>query len=124
MNNRSWSRVCALPWLLALVLAACASDRSPGERDPFYDGLSAEASAAAWQAVQTALETQRSDETYEWRYGNGISGSVTPRRTFRIKTGHYCRDYSVVLFKGSQPAASSPRTACRGSQGTWRVVKP
>ena len=110
-----------MPWL-ALALAACSFDRSVGAPDTFYDGLSTKAAVAARQAVQTALETRRSDETYEWRYGNGSSGSVTPRRTFRIKTGHYCRDYSEILFKGSQPV-SAARTACRGNQGTWQVVK-
>ncbi len=108
---------------MALTLSACAIDR-PREpaRDPLYNGLSAEAALAARQAVQRALETRRRDDVYQWRHGNGSSGSITPLRTFRIKTGHYCRDYAVTIVNGSQPV-SSMRTACRGSQGFWQVVK-
>ena len=102
------------------------SDRLQGAQeaaqDTLYDGLSAEAALAARQAVQTALETRRSEDTYRWRLGNGGSGSVTPLRTFRIKTGHFCRDYSETIANSPQPV-SAMRTACRGDQGTWRVVK-
>jgi surface antigen len=109
-----------------LVLAACTAN-GPGSsqeaaRDTFYDGLSTEEAAIARQAVQEALETRLSDDTYRWVYGNGSSGSVTPLRTFRIKTGHYCRDFAETIAKESQPV-SAVRTACRGSQGTWGVVK-
>ena len=88
----------------------------------FYDGLTAEEAIVARQAVQTALETQGSDQSYRWSHGNDSSGAVTPIRTFRIKTGHYCREYSETITKGPQPA-STVRTACRSSEGRWRVVQ-
>ncbi len=108
------------------MLASCTA-QGPGSsqeaaRDTFYDGLSTEEIAVAQQAVQEALESRLSNETSQWTYPNGSSGSVTPLRTFRTKTGHYCRDYAESLAKGSQPG-STVRTACRGSQGIWRVVK-
>ena len=115
-----------LPWLAAFVLASCATEAPrPSQEaapDTFYDGLSAEEAAVARQAVQEALETRLSDDTFAWTYGNGGSGSVTPLRTFRINTGHYCRDYAETIARGSE-RVSTLRTACRGSQGTWRVVK-
>jgi surface antigen len=109
-----------------LVLASCAANGSRSSHeaapDTFYDGLSIDEAAAARQAVQEALESRPSDETYRWTYANGISGSVTPLRTFRIKTGHFCRDYAETIATGPQPP-STLRTACRDGQGTWRVVE-
>lgn len=111
-----------LPWLAAVVLVSCAAQDPASSRDTFYDGLSTEEAAIARQAVQEALETRVSDDTLRWNYRNGSSGSVTPLRTFRIKTGHFCRDFAETINTGSQPA-SAVRTACRGSQGAWQVVK-
>ena len=111
-----------LLWLAALALASCASQGPASSRDTFYDGLSVEEAAIARQAVQEALETRLSDDTLRWIHGNGSSGSVTPLRTFRIKTGHYCRDFAETVNTGAQPV-SAVRTACRGGQGTWGVVK-
>lgn len=126
MSARLRTLVVRLPWLAGFVLVACATEapRSSAEpaHDAFYDGLSAEGAAVARQAVQQALESRPSDETFRWAYGIGSSGSVTPLRTFRIKTGHYCRDYSETIAKHSE-RVSALRTACRDSQGTWRVVK-
>jgi surface antigen len=111
-----------LPWLAALVLASCAAQGPGSSQDTFYNGLSVEEAAIARQAVQQALETRPSDDALRWNHGNGSSGSVTPLRTFRIKTGHYCRDFAETVNTGAQPV-SAVRTACRGSQGTWGVVK-
>ena len=111
-----------LPWLAALVLASCAAQGPASSRDTFYDGLSVEEAAIARQTVQEALETRLRDEMIRWNHGNGSSGSVTPLRTFRIKTGHYCREFAETINTGAQPV-SAVRTACRGSQGTWGVVE-
>lgn len=115
-----------VPWLAAFVLAACTTEapRSSQQatRDVYYSGLSAEEVAIARQAVQEALETRVSADTFSWAYGNGSSGSVTPVRTFRIKTGHYCRDYTETIAKDAA-RFSALRTACHDSSGTWRVVE-
>ena len=126
MSSRARKPIFGLPWLAALVLASCAVDAprlsQESAPDTFYEGLNAEAAAVARQAVQEALETRRSADTLVWTYGNGSSGSVTPLRTFRIKTGHYCRDFAETIASGSQPISAN-RTACRDGEGKWRVVK-
>ena len=121
MSSRVPNSHHGLPWLAALALASCAAQGPASSRDTFYDGLSVEEAAIARQAVQEALESRLSDDTLRWIHRNGRSGSVTPLRTFRIKTGHYCRDFAETINTGSQPA-SAVRTACRGSQGSWQVV--
>lgn len=126
MSNPVRTLCFGLPWLVCAVLAACAAQapKSSPEvaRDTFYDGLSAEEAVVASQAVQEALETRKSDDTLAWTHMNGSSGSITPLRTFRIKTGHFCRDYAESIAVGPE-RVSTIRTACRDSGGTWRVVK-
>jgi surface antigen len=113
--------------LAGFLLAACAAAGPQSgqvvERDTIYDTLNAGEIVLARQAVQEALETRPSNETYRWDSGDGSYGSVMPTRTFRIKSGHYCRDYMETLAKDSERVSTS-RTACRDSQGAWRVVKP
>ena len=87
-------------------------------------GLGTQEIAAARIAMQQALETRGGNQGYVWESEAGSSGVITPLRTFRIKTGHYCRDYQeeVTAITGS---ASEKRTACRNSEGIWRrIVKP
>ena len=105
--------------LAGFTVASCGTTEEPVRPDWLYAGLGAEEVAVARTAMQQALETRSSDEGYVW--GSGV---VTPLRTFRIKSGHYCRDYqeAVTAITGS---ASETRTACRDGKDNWRrVVKP
>ena len=116
-----------LRWIAAIVLASCTTDapqqdRRLAQQDTLYDALSDGAATAARQAVQEALESRLSNETTPWQDGSGSSGSVTPLRTFRIKTGHYCRDYAETVVKDVQRVLVV-RTACRDRQGIWRIVE-
>ncbi len=66
-----------------------------------------------------ALETAASGEIHRWQDGiNGISGTVRPVRTFRISTGHYCREYTEVIYRLDEPI-SDQRIACRDDGGIW-----
>lgn len=109
------------------MLASCTTDapqqaRREAQQDTLYDALSAEAAAAARQTVQEALERRLSNEITPWQHGSGSSGSVTPLRTFRIKSGHYCRDYAETVVQDTQRILVV-RTACRDHQGMWRIVE-
>ena len=78
----------------------------------------------ARSAVQQALETRPGNQGYVWESEAGSSGEITPLRTFRIKTGHYCRDYQEEVA-AANGRTSENRTACRDGEGIWRrVVKP
>jgi surface antigen len=114
---------------LALVCLAALSAAPSGvaaqlkvDPNPIFKGLSWRESKLARKAVQVALETVASGESHHWRDGIGISsGHVTLLRTFRIATGHYCREYRLVLSTNAG-AVSVNRTACRNTTGIWREV--
>lgn len=126
MNLPIPSRSIRLSWSAGFLLAACvAAGPQSGQAvapDTLYDALNADEIALARQAVQEALETRPSDEIHRWESGDSTIGSVMPMRTFRIKSGHYCRDY-LETFAKNTVLTSANRTACRGSQGAWRIVK-
>jgi surface antigen len=109
------------------LIAACAAPAPQSDelatRDAFYRALTAAETVLARQAVQEALEIRLSNDIHRWESASGGQGSVMPIRTFRIKTGHYCRDYTETLTKNGE-RASVDRTACRDGEGMWRVTKP
>lgn len=114
-------------WLALLFLVGCApldqgSAPQQDRVDPLYEGLDGGSLRTARNAVQTALESLRSHAAYKWEGTAGSSGSITPTRTFRIATGHYCREYQEAV---SNPAGvtSANRIACRDGQGFWQVVR-
>lgn len=122
---RRLRRLC-LP-LLCLAAASCGGAGTVRQelreqaRDPLYLGLGTEVAATARRAVQRALETRPSDQPVQWQASSGPSGSVTPLRTFKIASGHYCRDYREVVLQDDVPAGEV-RRACRTTDGVWRRV--
>jgi len=126
VNLPAPSRSIRPPWLAGFLLAACAAAGPQSGQavapDTFYDALNADEIVLARQTVQEALETRPRNEIHRWDSGDGTFGSVIPMRTFRIKSGHYCRDYMETFAKDTE-LTSANRTACRDSQGAWRIVK-
>lgn len=111
-----------------LVAASCGSSGTPPpepvplpERDRLYFGLNDEEAETATNAVQQALETGASEQPLSWQGEAGAAGTVTPLRTFKITTGHYCRDYREVVSRGTVSVAAV-RRACRTQSGVWRQV--
>lgn len=112
--------------LAALLLAACGTtSRRPTAEppDPLYQQLEEQTRRLAEMAMQRALETHNSGDNHSWQTTDGTSGTVTPLRTFRILTGHYCRDYGVVVQTRVLQTAAT-RTACRSEEGEWINVTP
>lgn len=70
-------------------------------------------------AVQTALETRQTGEAYVWTAPGITSGTVTPLRTWRSLSGHWCRAFEerLQLDDGRRDTASGVR--CRGDGGRW-----
>ena len=107
--------------LAALILTACGSTKPeapPPPPDRVYGQFDDVTRRMAEQLMQAALETQPSGDTESWRGDDGRSAHVTPLRSFRIRTGHYCRDFSLVVL-GNSGSLSATRTACRSSEGQW-----
>lgn len=108
-------------WLCILLscLPASALEADAIGPDPLHRDLGAHGRQLAEEAVQFALETLASQRTYRWHDSiDGASGMVRPLRTFRIKTGHYCREYSEVI-QGPERFRSARRVACRDNNGIW-----
>lgn len=118
-------RVPAARPLAAVLLSLLLAGPRPAaaETNQLYADLGEDDRALASQAVQEALEGLPSQATRSWRNAaSGASGSVTPLRTFKIHSGHWCREY--------QEAVTTPRsatallfTACRGDAGRWIAVE-
>ncbi len=109
---------------VGLCLAVAASAAAHGqEPDTFYNGLAAGDTVFARLTLQDGLETHPSRELAEWRNdATGNSGSVTPVRTFRIKTGFFCRDFLETVVAAGAPAERAG-TACRREDGAWIRVE-
>jgi surface antigen len=73
--------------------------------------------------AQYALESTRTQSTTTWRNpDSGNYGSITPVETYQTASGQYCREYvQTVVVAGEKQQAYG--TACRQSDGTWKIVK-
>ena len=120
-------RVLYLLCAAGLAVAACGSPDPAkptptlaAEPDWLYADLGEQYIKVARSLVQKVLETLPSNRGLRWRGDNGVIITVTPLRTFKIKTGHFCRDYlEVVAFDSAESSAS--RRACR-NEGIWIQV--
>ncbi|MBB44446.1 MAG: hypothetical protein CMM44_11895 [Rhodospirillaceae bacterium] len=78
----------------------------------------------AARAANNALENNRIGQTSTWlNPDTGHSGSVTPKRTTHTaaRDGKICRIYEqTITVRGRTEIARG--TACRRSDGTWRIV--
>ena len=76
----------------------------------------------AAEAAHRAMEAAPTGQSVGWKNpDSGLSGTVTPTKTYQTAEGNYCREYqTTVLIDGKQERATG--TACRQADGTWRVV--
>lgn len=124
MVRRALYLLCAA----GLVVASCSSPDRPKPQsvsapkpDPLYAGVGESDIKTAQSVVQKTLETQASRRGLRWQGENGVVVTVTPLRTFKIKTGHFCRDYQEVVLVGTVESTDF-RRACRSKNGIWVQV--
>lgn len=69
-----------------------------------------------------ALESNRSNQTSTWTNpDNSNTYAVTPTRTFTGANGQPCRDFTTnATINGQNQLING--TACRDSNGQWRIV--
>jgi len=72
---------------------------------------------------QAALEHTQTGSVSSWNNpDSGHSGTVSPTRTYQRSDGKYCREFEqYVTIDGKSERATG--TACRQSDGSWRVVE-
>ncbi len=77
----------------------------------------------AERALRETLESRSSGDPGFWRNeSSGNSGAFTALRTFKIKTGNFCRDYRETAVV-AQKMASRELTACRTTGGMWITIE-
>ena len=112
--------------LLAL-LAGCgfmASEQGVETDQPLTPKLTSDDRSLAEASKQKALETALSNTTVTWRNTRtGHSGSITPKQSYRLRGGTYCRTYHETISVGSRTELFE-RTACRVGEGVWKVANP
>jgi surface antigen len=76
----------------------------------------------AAQNYQQGLNSSQTGQTTQWvNPDSGHSGTIQPTRTYQTSSGQYCRDFQqTVTVNGRTETATG--TACRQSDGTWKVV--
>ena len=122
--NRGRRAVAALILVVTAPLSSGAvSAQEANDVHPLHSRLKPEDRGLAEFIVQETLETKMSRETRNWHnVRTGTRGYVTPLRTFRIRTGHYCREYrESISTKGGLEIGVF--TACRDSDGIWQRVR-
>ncbi len=110
--------------LLSTVPSAPSSAQDLTYNLGIYQGLSAPERTFARYTVQRTLETKLKHQTGKWDDPlNGTLGLVTPLRSYKSTTGHYCREFmEVVTRKGV--VRSALQKACRTPRGRWLRVQP
>ena len=100
--------------LLMLSLPAAAHVRKA------HAGLDAETHKALSAAMQTALESHVSGRSRQWSVPNSnYSGRVTPVRTWRSRSGHFCRAFVEIIRLPSGIERTGSGRACRSDAGKW-----
>lgn len=112
--------------VLASVAAYCPTVSATHTVDlaRIYGALDEAEAATAARHLQQALEATPSRQTVSWNGPGGrASGTVTPLRTFKIKSGHFCREFVEAVAVGPD-LRSKIQVACRDDRGSWQRVKP
>jgi anti-sigma factor RsiW len=71
------------------------------------------------EAVQSALNTLVSGKALVWSSDAGASGRIVPIRTFKNRSGQYCREYRDETRDGNGTMVRYG-VACRGADKVWR----
>jgi surface antigen len=70
-----------------------------------------------------ALESALSKAVVAWKGASpGISGSVTPLRTYLARNGMMCREFEEAT-QVPETGVVLNRLACRDEQGKWHLVR-
>lgn len=73
-------------------------------------------------AITEALETRSSGQQVDLSEFGGESGSVTPVKTYRSVSGHWCREY-LRAIRLEHRSIDVRGVACRTNEGDWVTVK-
>ena len=95
--------------MLAIPLASVDARAGDASQKP-YDS-----------AIQYALEKLVSGIHTETFFG-GVEVDVTPVRTWKSVSGHWCREYDITVRESDASPERERSTRCR-DQGYWKLAK-
>lgn len=73
--------------------------------------------------LQLALEKSISGEATRWENPeSGVSGSVTPLKTWKTDEGTYCRAFSEKIVLASGKSLNRRGIACRTQSAVWETA--
>lgn len=114
----------ALACCALVVLSTCALATGNGQTasmDPRRNMTSDDRHIAS-VTMQIAMERRADNQASTWTNGlSGNHGAVVPRRTYRSRSGDYCRRFDETVTVAGV-TANFERTACRGGDGRWTAL--
>lgn len=114
MKSWSWIIWPTVVGILTLSFPAAAQSRKA------HAGLNPEIRQIVNSTMQTALETHVSGRSRKWSSPkSGFSGRVTPVRTWRSRSGHFCRAFVEIVRLPSGVERIGNGRACRNAAGEW-----
>jgi len=81
-----------------------------------------QAATADEDTLQYALERLTSGTSATAQVGD-TTITVTPTRTWKSVSGHYCREYELIVAKPDIAPDQVNGVRCRESDGVWKQVK-
>ena len=107
-------------WFVAVLSSAMPSVAANGEN--LFHQLDEPALRLARQTVQDALEHKQKGAPTYWSVPGVARGAVIPLRTWRSKSGHWCRSFeeNLQLADGRRHTGKSIR--CRSDDGRWKIT--
>ncbi len=104
----------------ALIMALLLAMPAAGQSRRALAGLDPEIRDLVNMTMQIALETHLSGRGRIWSSPkNGFSGRVTPVRTWRSRSGHFCRAFVEIVRLPSGSERIGRGRACRNDAGEW-----
>lgn len=77
----------------------------------------------AEKSSQQALEYSPSGTSIEWHNpDSGNHGMITPTKTYKGRSGGYCREFTQEIVVGGEKKKAYGR-ACRQPDGAWKIVQ-
>ena len=94
-----------------------------GPNAALYAGLGDSEIRKAQKNRQVALEKLVRNRSLTWTNGtSGSKGEATPIRTYKTVEGFYCREFVEAVETPDLGRRVAVNTACRDSDGRWKLV--
>lgn len=123
--SASWLPVAASLLIVAFGLAGAfyVAEQRAETQIAAYEARWKAGQRALEAALQDALETKASGTEVSFASGEaGVQGRISPTRTYRSRTGHWCREFSEIVESGGI-REHRHGLACRLDSGGWQRLE-